>query len=51
MKGLLNLLVIIIILTAVANAISNPKGTTALFNGFSGLWKVGVNGVLGKPSS
>lgn len=33
-----------------ADLIANAQGTTALFNGVGGLWKVSVNGLLGKSS-
>lgn len=50
MNGVLNLAVLIIIGTMLADLIANKDGTTALFNGVGGLWKVGINGVLGKSS-
>lgn len=50
MKGVLNLFVLALIGGMLANAIAKPEGTKALFNGVSGLWKIGMNGVLGKPS-
>ena len=45
-----NLLVLLVIGAMLANALANPKGTTAVFNGLGGIWKTGINGVLGKPS-
>lgn len=33
-----------------ANAIANPTGTKALFDGVGNLWKVSVNGLLAVPS-
>jgi hypothetical protein len=33
-----------------ANAIANPTGTKAIFDGLSGLWKTSVNGLLAVPS-
>jgi hypothetical protein len=33
-----------------ANAIANPKGTKAIFDGVGNLWKVSVNGLLAVPS-
>lgn len=50
MRGVLNIAVLIVIGAMLANAIGNKDGTTALFNGIGGLWKTGINGVLGKPS-
>ena len=50
MRGVLNLFVLMIIGAMLANAIANPGGTTALFNGLGGIWKTGINGVLGKSS-
>lgn len=46
----MNLLVIIAVGVMLADMINNASGTTALFNGLSGMWKVGVNGMLGKSS-
>lgn len=34
-----------------ANAIANPKGTKVLFDGVGDLWKVSINGMLGKPTT
>lgn len=33
-----------------ANAIANPTGTKVLFDGFGGLWKTSINGLLGSTS-
>jgi hypothetical protein len=33
-----------------ANAIANPTGTKAIFDGLGNLWKVSVNGLLAQPS-
>lgn len=33
-----------------ANAMANPTGTKAIFDGISGLWKTSVNGLLGQTS-
>jgi hypothetical protein len=33
-----------------ANAIANPAGTKAIFDGVGNLWKVSVNGLLAVPS-
>lgn len=50
MNGVLTLLTLIILGTMLADALSKPAGTTALFNGLGSVWKTGVNGVLGKTS-
>jgi hypothetical protein len=36
--------------TMLANAIANPAGTKVIFDGFSGLWKTSINGLLAVPS-
>jgi hypothetical protein len=33
-----------------ANAIANPTGTKAIFDGVGSLWKTSVNGMLAVPS-
>lgn len=45
---LVNLFVIIAAGVMLADLVANPKGTSALFNGFGGIWKTSVNGMLGK---
>lgn len=45
-----NLFVIIAIGVILADMIANASGTNALFGGMSNLWKIGVNGMLGKSS-
>lgn len=50
MAAVLNIFVIALIGGMLADAIAKPAGTTALFNGISGLWRIGMNGVLGKTS-
>lgn len=50
MRGILNLAVIIAGGVMLANLVIHPQGTTALFNGIGNLWKVSVNGMLGKTS-
>lgn len=47
---IINLFVIVAGGVMLAEMISNPKGTAALFNGLGGLWKTSVNGMLGKSS-
>lgn len=47
----INLFVIMAVGVMLADMISNPNGTNALFSGTSNLWKIGVNGMLGKPSN
>jgi len=43
-----NIAVLVLLGAMLANAIANPKGTKAIFDGIGGLWKTSVNGVLGK---
>lgn len=45
-----NLFVIMAIGVILADMIANAAGTGALFNGLGGIWKIGVNGMLGKSS-
>lgn len=49
-RGVLNLAVIIAFGVMIANMTVHASGTTALFNGIGNLWKVSVNGMLGKTS-
>lgn len=50
MRGILNLAVIIAGGVMLADLVIHAQGTTALFNGVGNLWKVSVNGMLGKTS-
>lgn len=50
MRGILNLAVVIVGGVMLADLVANAAGTTALFNGVGGLWKVSINGLLGKAS-
>jgi hypothetical protein len=45
-----NLFVIMAFGVMLADMVANGQGTTSLFNGLAGMWKIGVNGMLGKPS-
>lgn len=45
-----NLFVIMAIGVILADMVANAAGTSALFNGLGGIWKIGVNGMLGKGS-
>lgn len=45
-----NLFVLIIAGVMLADMIGNASGTNALFTGLGGIWKTGVNGMLGKTS-
>lgn len=47
---IVNLFVIVAGGVMLAEMVSNASGTKALFDGIGGLWKVSVNGMLGKPS-
>jgi hypothetical protein len=49
-QKIVNLFVIMAIGVMVADLVSNANGTNALFNGLGGVWKTGVNGMLGKTS-
>ena len=46
----INLFVIVAGGVMLADMVANAKGTKAFFDGIGGLWKVSVNGMLGKPS-
>jgi hypothetical protein len=46
----INLAVIIAVGVILADMIANVRGTNALFGGMANLWKIGVNGMLGKTS-
>lgn len=46
----MNLFVIMAIGVILADLVANANGTNALFGGTASLWKIGVNGMLGKPS-
>lgn len=46
----MNLLVIIAIGVILADMLMNVQGTNALFSGLANMWKIGVNGMLGKTS-
>lgn len=50
MRGIVNLAVFVAGGVMLANVIANPQGTTALFNGIGNLWKISVNGMLGRAS-
>ena len=47
---IINLFVIMAVGVILADMIANVGGTNALFGGMSNLWKIGVNGMLGKSS-
>lgn len=49
-QKIINLFVIMAIGVMVADLVANASGTSALFNGLGGVWKTGVNGMLGKTS-
>lgn len=50
MKGILALATTIIGGVMLADLVTHQAGTTALFNGIGGLWRMSINGVLGQPS-
>jgi purine-cytosine permease-like protein len=45
-----NIFVIMAVGIILADMVANANGTSALFNGMGGIWKTGVNGMLGKPT-
>ena len=45
-----NLFVIMAVVVILADMIANANGTNALFGGMASLWRIGVNGMLGKSS-
>lgn len=47
---IMNLAVIIAVGVILADLVANVGGTNALFTGTANLWKIGVNGMLGKTS-
>lgn len=46
----MNLFVIMAVGVILADLVAHVAGTNALFSGTANLWKVGVNGMLGKTS-
>jgi hypothetical protein len=46
----INVLVIIAVGVIIADMVANAPGTKALFDGMGGIWKTGVNGMLGQPT-
>jgi hypothetical protein len=46
----INLFVIMAIGVIIAELVTKSQGTATLLNGMSGLWRTGVNGMLGQPS-
>lgn len=50
MGKLIPVLTLIVGGVMLANAIAHPQGTKALADGVGNLWKVSVNGLLGKTS-
>lgn len=46
----MNLFVLMAIGVILADMIANAQGTNTLFGGLANLWRIGVNGMLGKPS-
>lgn len=47
---IVNLFVIILVGVILADMVANASGTKAFFDGVGGVWKTGVNGMLGKTS-
>lgn len=50
MRGIINLGIFISGGVMLANALANPAGLNAAFNGLGNLWKISVNGMLGRAS-
>lgn len=50
-EQVINLLVIMAVGVILADMIANYNGTTALFKGMTNIWTIGVNGMLGKPTT
>jgi hypothetical protein len=50
MGNVMNLFVLVAMGVMLADLVANVNGTNALFGGLSNLWKIGVNGMLGKAS-
>lgn len=48
--GVFNLLVLIAVGVMLADMLTHVSGTNALFSGLGNMWKIGVNGMLGKTS-
>jgi len=48
--NIMNLFVIMAIGVILADLVAHAAGTNALFSGTANLWKIGVNGMLGKTS-
>lgn len=50
MDRILNIAVLVVLGVMLANAIANPKGTKAIFDGIGSIWSTSINGLLGKAS-
>ena len=48
--GIMNLLVLIVIGVILADMLKNWQGTNAILGTTAGIWKTGVNGMLGATS-
>lgn len=51
MRGVLNLLVVIVGGVMLADLVANSTGTKTLFDGVGSLWQMSINGLLGKSST
>lgn len=49
-QKIVNIFVIMAVGVMLADLVTHSSGTTALFNGLGGIWKTGVNGMLGTTS-
>jgi hypothetical protein len=49
-QKIINVFVVMAVGVMLADMVKNASGTTALFNGLGGIWKTGVNGMLGSTS-
>jgi hypothetical protein len=48
--SVMNLFVIMAVGVIIADLVAHADGTSKLFGGVAGLWKIGVNGMLGNTT-
>lgn len=51
MRSVISILVLIVIGVMLADMVNNATGTKTLFDGVASVWKIGVNGMLGKTTA
>lgn len=49
-QSIINVFVIVAFGVMLADALSNPGGVKAIFDGVGGIWRTSVNGMLAKTS-